>query len=83
MLTEIQVSPELRILVREHEFAQLAPYEQLCRFFNKVDPELDAKIMYTVFAQLQYGQLTKQVSIDSDVIEQTTHRIFAWIMSLK
>ncbi len=83
MLTEIQVSPELRILVQEHEFAQLAPYEQLCRFFNKVNPELDAKIMYTVFSQLQYGQLTKQVSIDSDVIEQTTHRIFAWIMSLK
>ncbi len=83
MLTEIQVTPELRTLIQEHELAQLIPYEKLCQFFNKHTPELDAKIMYTVFSQLQYGQLTKQVSIDSKLIEQTTHRIFTWVMSLK
>ncbi len=83
MLTEIQVTPELRLLVQEHELAQLVPYEQLCHFFNKVNPELDAKIMYTVFSQLQYGQLAKQVNIDSQLIQQTTRRIIAWIMSLK
>jgi DNA-binding transcriptional regulator YbjK len=83
MLTEIQVTPELRTLIQEHELAQIIPYEQLCQFFNKHNPELDAKIMYTVFTQLQYGQLTKQVSIDSKLIEQTTHRVFTWVMSLK
>jgi AcrR family transcriptional regulator len=83
MLTEIQVTPELRTLIQEHELAQLIPYEKLCQFFNKHTPELDAKIMYTVFSQLQYGQLTKQVSIDSKLIEQTTHKIFTWVMSLK
>ncbi len=83
MLTEIQVTPELRLLVQEHELAQLVPYEQLCSFFNKVSPELDAKIMYTVFSQLQYSQLTKQVSIDVNLISQTTRRIISWIMSLK
>lgn len=83
MLTEIQVTPALRLLVQEHELAQLVPYEQLCQFFNKVSPELDAKIMYTVFSQLQYGQLANQVNIDQKLIEQTTRRIIAWIMSLK
>ncbi len=83
MLTEIQVSPALRLLVQEHELAQLVPYEQLCGFFNKVNPELDAKIMYTVFSQLQYSQLAKQVNIDEALIEQTTRRIITWIMSLK
>lgn len=83
MLTEIQVTPELRLLVQEHELAQLVPYEQLCQFFNKVNPELDAKIMYTVFSQLQYAQLARQVNIDSELIAQTTRRIIAWIMSLK
>ncbi len=83
MLTEIQVTPELRLLVQEHESAQLVPYEQLCQFFNKVNPELDAKIMYTVFSQLQYSQLAKQVNIDMELIKQTTRKILAWIMSLK
>jgi len=83
MLTEIQVTPELRLLIQEHELAQLVPYEQLCSFFNKVNPELDAKIMYTVFSQLQYSQLTKQVSIDVKLVSQTTRRIISWIMSLK
>jgi len=83
MLTEIQVTPELRLLVQEHELAQLVPYEQLCQFFNKVNPELDAKIMYTVFSQLQYSQLAKQVNIDSELIQQTTRKILAWIMLLK
>lgn len=83
MLTEVQVTPELRLLIQEHELAQLVPYEQLCSFFNKVTPELDAKIMYTVFSQLQYSQLTRQVSIDIELISQTTRRIISWIMSLK
>jgi DNA-binding transcriptional regulator YbjK len=83
MLTEIQVTPELRLLIQEHELAQLVPYEQLCGFFNKVNPELDAKIMYTVFSQLQYGQLANQVNIDDKLILQTIHKIIAWIMSLK
>ena len=49
MFTEGQISPQLRLLAQEHDLGQLVPFEQLCRFFNKVDPELDAKIMHTVF----------------------------------
>ena len=83
MLTEIQITPELRSLIQEHESTQLVPYQQLCQFFNKVDPELDAKIMYTVFSQLQYSQLANQVNIDTELVQQTCRRMIAWIMSLK
>jgi AcrR family transcriptional regulator len=83
MLTEVQVTPKLRLLSQEHELAQLVPYEQLCGFFNKINPQLDAKIMYTIFTQLQYSQLANQVNIDSTLIQQTTFRIIAWIMSVK
>jgi len=83
MLTEIQVTPELRLLVKEHEVTQMLPYEQLCSFFNKVNPELDAKIMHTVFSHLQYSQLANQVNIDETLIQKTTHKIIAWIMSIK
>jgi DNA-binding transcriptional regulator YbjK len=83
MFTETQVSPNLRLLSQEHELAQLIPYEELCRFFNKVNPEVDAKIMYTVFSQLRYSQLCKQVNIDTLNIEQTVRRIISWIMSIK
>ncbi len=83
MFTEIQVTPELRSLAHEHELAQLIPYEQLCRFFNKVNPALDAKIMHTVFSQLKYSQLSKQINIDTELIQQTSRRVIAWIMSIK
>ncbi|MEI6893096.1 MAG: hypothetical protein V5789_00355 [Colwellia sp.] len=83
MLTEVQVTPQLNLLVQEHQLARLGPYEQLCRFFNNVNPELDAKILYTVFSQLQYSQLSNQVNIDIKLIEQTIHRVIAWIMSIK
>ena len=83
MFTETQVSPVLRILSQEHELAQLIPYEKLCCFFNKHNPEVDAKIMYTLFSQLRYSQLNKQVNIDTPQIEQTVRRIIAWVMSIR
>lgn len=83
MFTEIQVSPQLRLLAQEHDLSQLVPFEQLCGFFNKVDPELDAKVMHTVFSQLQYSQLARQTDIEVDTITRTTYKIIAWIMGLK
>lgn len=83
MLTAHQISPELRLLVQEHELSQLVPFEQLCGFFNKDTPDVDAKIMYTVFSQLHYSQLANQVSIDVDLIHQTVKKVLGWIMSVK
>ena len=83
MVTEAHLSPELRTLSQEHELSELAPYKQLCLFFNHVNPELDAKIMYTVFINLQYQQLANQVNTNYAVIDQTIQRLFGWIMGLK
>jgi|GEM_PF-774230 len=83
MFTEVQVSPQLHFLAQEHDLALLVPFEQLCRFFNKVDPELDAKVMRTVLSQLQYSQLAKQPNVDVEVINKTTYKIISWIMGLK
>lgn len=83
MLTEAQVNTNLHELIEEHELAQLAPYEHLCSFFNKINPELDAKILHTVFSQLQYSQLSNQINIDTNLIEQTTRRLFGWIIGIK
>ena len=83
MFTETQVTPSLRLLSQEHELSQLIPYKELCQFFNKINPEVDAKIMYTIFSQLRYAQLYKQVNIDTLIIEQTVRRVIAWIMSIK
>lgn len=83
MLTEVQISPKLRLLSQEHELSQLAPYEHMCGFFNKDNPELDAKIIYSVFAKLQYEQLTNQIDINYTLIQKTTRRLFGWIMAVK
>jgi DNA-binding transcriptional regulator YbjK len=83
MITEVQISPELRLLAQKHDLAQLIPFERLCSYFNKVDPQLDAKIMHTVFSQLQYSQLAKQTDIDEETITKTAYRIIAWVMGLK
>lgn len=83
MFTEVQISPKLRLLSQEHELSQLAPYEHMCGFFNKYTPELDAKIIYSVFAKLQYEQLTNKIDINYTLIQTTTRRLFGWIMAVK
>ena len=82
-VSEVQVSPRLRLLTQEHDLAQRLPYEQLCANFNKVDATLDAKIMHTVFSQLQYSQLTNQINIDTKLIKQTVTKVIVWIIGLK
>lgn len=85
LFTEIQVSPVLRELAQLHEQAQLLPFEHICRFFNKVDPELDAKLMRTIFTQLKYSLLAKQQSHEKNVeeVKLTTNKIISWVIGVK
>lgn len=83
MFSEVQVSIQLRLLTQKHESTQLLHFEKLCKFFNKNDAELDAKIMYNVFSQLQYSQLISRKNIDVDAISKTTYKVIAWIMKLR
>lgn len=84
LFTEIQVTPQLRELAHNHRKALLAPFIQLCSYFNKNTAELDADIMLTLFTQLEYRNLlipTEQ--IDVEMINQTVKRIIHWIMQIK
>ncbi|RHW77271.1 TetR/AcrR family transcriptional regulator [Colwellia sp. RSH04] len=85
LFTEIQVSPVLRELAQLHEQAQLLPFEHICKFFNKVDPELDAKLMRTIFTQLKYSLLAKQQSHEKNVeeVKLTTNKIISWVIGVK
>jgi len=84
MFTTMQVSPELKKLAHEHEQSQLRPFTKLASYFNKKDPEVDAKMMRTIFSQLQYSQLTKGPSeLTIKPIEEVTRKLMGWIMGLK
>ncbi len=83
MYTAVQVTPKLKKLAHEHEEYQLRPFAQLATYFNKVDPEVDAKIMRTIFSQLQYSQLPLNRSERSiEPIQKVTRKLMGWIMGL-
>lgn len=84
MYTTMQVTPELKKLAQEHEESQLAPFTKLASYFNKKDPEIDAKLMSTVFSQLEYSQLAlKRCERSIESIQQVTRKLMGWIMGLK
>ncbi|MCW8833947.1 MAG: TetR family transcriptional regulator [Colwellia sp.] len=84
MYTAMQVTPELKKLAHEHEESQLRPFTVLASYFNKKDPEIDAKMMRTIFSQLQYSQLPLTRNERSiEAIYQITRKLMGWIMGLK
>ena len=84
MYTALQVSPELKKLAHEHEEFQLKPFTQLAAYFNKKDPDIDAKMMSSMFSQLQYSQLPLKRSERSiEPIQQVTRKLLGWIMGVK
>lgn len=84
LFTEIQVTPQLRELAQTHRQALLAPFIQLCTYFNDESPEIDADIMLTLFTQLEYRNLLKPADeIEISIIEQTVTRVIKWMMKVK
>ncbi len=84
MFSATQVTPELKKLAHEHEQALVKPFILLCKHFNKIDPEIDAHIMLTVFSQLQYRQLALPPEEQNiNLFQKKVRKIIAWIMGLK
>lgn len=84
MFTAVKTSPELKKLAHEHEESQLEPLTQLASFFNKVDPEVDAQMMRTVFSQLQYSLLGVEPNeLSIQPIYKVTRKLIGWIMGVK
>lgn len=84
MFTSVKVTPELKKLAKEHEDSQLQPFTKLAKFFNKKDPEVDARIMWTLFLQLQYTQLPLNQNERSikPILEMTT-KLLSWVIGVK
>jgi len=84
LFTEIQVTPKLRNLAKNHRQALLTPFLQLCSYFNKESAELDADIMLTIFTQLEYRNLViPSEEINIETIHETVKRIVNWVMQIK
>lgn len=83
MFNEAQVTPALKALVSKHKAALMLPFEHLCQYFNKTDPQLDAQVMFTYIAQLQYNQVTADKVLVLSDIEPAIRKLLAWIMKLK
>jgi DNA-binding transcriptional regulator YbjK len=83
MFSEVQVSANLSTLAEKHLSALMLPFEQLCQYFNKADPYIDAQILYSYISQLQYSQVTHKDSLILESIRQPIRKIIAWIMKVK
>ena len=84
LFTEIQVTPALRALAQQHKPPLLTPFNRLCSYFNKHDPQTIADIMLTIFTQLEYRNLSSAgQEINIEEISTVTRRLLAWIMGLK
>lgn len=84
LFTEIQVTPKLRNLAKNHRQALLTPFFQLCSYFNKESAELDADIMLTIFTQLEYRNLViPSEEINIETIHETVKRVVNWVMQIK
>ena len=84
MFTTTPVSTELKKLITKHKESQLTPLTKLARYFNEQDPEIDAKMMHSIFTQLEYSQLTLEPSeLSIEPVLEVTKKLLGWIMGLK
>lgn len=83
MFSEVQVTPNLTTLAEKHQSALMLPFEQLCQYFNKVDPYIDAEILFSYISQLQYSQVVHKDSLILESIRQPIRKIIAWIMKVR
>jgi len=84
MFTTAPVSSELKRLTSEHKESQLEPLTKLASYFNSKDPEIDAKIMCSIFSQIEYSQLLIEPSeLSIEPIHKITRKMLGWVMGLK
>jgi len=84
LFTEVRVNPQLVALANMHRETLLAPFIRLCKFFNSHDPHIDAEIMLTVFAQLEYRNLAVASNeLDTENIKAIVSRTIGNVMNLK
>lgn len=84
LFTEIQTTPQLRQLADQHRAILLAPFVQLCQYFDQDNAEIDGELLLTIFTQIEYKNIMLPVAdIDREGIYQQVNRMVGWIMKLK
>ena len=82
--TEIVLDTRSRALAIAHRERLLNDMIELCRVFNKEDPEVDADIVLSTIMRLEYeGLLVAPEEIDKERILKIIRRQVGWLLGLK
>lgn len=82
--SEARLSPDLRRMGAEHRAQLLQPLVQLCRYFNRRDPEIDAELLLDTITALEYqGAGRPREELDRQRVNDLLRRQLGWIMGLK
>ena len=77
-------SPSLRELAADHRQSLLTPLVQICRRFNRRDPELDGELLLDTITRLEYeALLLEPADIDTDHICRLLRRQIGWALGLQ
>lgn len=83
-ITELVLDERLRELAVAHRERLLSDMIELCRVFNKVDPEIDADLMLSTMMRLEYeGLLVPPEELDKEQMMRIIRRQVGWILGLK
>lgn len=83
-LTETLYSNEIKDLAEKHISGIVTPFTKLARYFNKVDPEIDAELGMIALTRIEYKYLSvPKEEVDIDEIERLVKRQLGYMMGLK
>ncbi len=83
LFSEVQVTPALRAIAKEHHLAQLQPCLQLCQYFAQDNLEINAEILLTQIQQICYRQLLADNSQRVEKIHSIINQALAIVIRVK
>jgi DNA-binding transcriptional regulator YbjK len=83
LFSEIQVTPALGFIAKQHHLAQLKPCLKLCQYFTQDGIEINAEILLNQVRQVSYQQLLADNKPDSRYIHNTISQILAIVIRIK
>tara|TARA_R110002110_G_scaffold406421_1_gene626452 strand:- start:280822 stop:281538 length:717 start_codon:yes stop_codon:yes gene_type:complete len=82
--TQTTLAPQLRAMAHVHRRQMLDPLVDVCRYFNRVDPEVDAELLFDSVTALEYRLIASPLEeLDKDKVLRMLRRNVGWVMGLK
>ncbi|TLU64211.1 hypothetical protein FE810_13015 [Thalassotalea litorea] len=82
--TEMMFSEELKGIAFSHIKQLKQPFIKLCRYFNRIDPTINAELMMIAFTRIQYMYLPlPPQSVKMSEIRMLVKRQLSWVLGLK